>query len=83
MAGNNIKGNAMDGVQLVRMVNDISNFFSFEEDQEVAAAGVVGHISKFWNPHMRTQLVAHVEESGVGDLSDVAQLAIRKLGQSS
>ena len=27
----------MDGVQLVRMVNDISNFFNTEEDKEVAA----------------------------------------------
>jgi formate dehydrogenase subunit delta len=72
----------MDGVQLVRMVNDISNFFGSEEDQEVAASGVVGHITKFWNPRMRKQLVEHVYEAGDGDLSELAQLAVRKLSQT-
>ena len=47
----------MDGVQLVRMVNDISNFFNTEEDKEVAAEGVVGHIKRFWNPRMHKQLI--------------------------
>lgn len=72
----------MDGVQLVRMVNDISSFFGSEEDQEVAASGVVGHITKFWNPRMRKQLVEHVYEAGDGDLSELAQLAVRKLSQT-
>ncbi|MBA4740937.1 MAG: formate dehydrogenase subunit delta [Burkholderiales bacterium] len=71
----------MDGAQLVRMINDISNFFNSEKDQEIAAAGVVGHITKFWNPRMRKQLVEHVEKSGAGDLSDLGQLAVHKLGQ--
>ncbi|MDC1311742.1 formate dehydrogenase subunit delta [Burkholderiales bacterium] len=72
----------MDGVQLVRMINDISNFFSSEEDQEIAVAGVVGHITKFWNPRMRRQLVEYVNESGVGGLSDLGQLAVNKLEQA-
>lgn len=72
----------MDGVQLVRMVNDISNFFGSEEDHEVAASGVVGHITKFWNPRMRKQLVEHVYEAGDGDLSELAQVAVRKLSQT-
>ncbi len=73
----------MDGAQLVRMINDISNFFSSEEDQELAAAGVVGHITKFWNPRMRKQLMEHVHKSGGGDLSDLGQLAVQKLGHTN
>ncbi|MDG2203236.1 MAG: formate dehydrogenase subunit delta [Burkholderiales bacterium] len=73
----------MDGVQLVRMVNDISNFFNTEEDKEVAAAGVVGHIKRFWNPRMHKQLIEFSEQSGGEGLSDLSRAAVNKLDRTS
>lgn len=69
----------MNGIQLVRMVNDISNFFSSEKDVEVAAAGVVGHIGKFWNPRMRKQLIEHSKKSDGEGLSELSLMVVNRL----
>jgi formate dehydrogenase subunit delta len=42
---------------LVRMVNQICDFFD-AYPQDEAIAGVKEHLQKFWDPSMRTQLLA-------------------------
>jgi len=63
---------------LVRMANDIGNFFKSEPDHALAVEGVAGHIKRFWDPRMRKEIIAHVEGGG-GGLSDLAREAVRKL----
>jgi len=63
---------------LVRMANDIGNFFKSEPDHALAVEGVAGHIKRFWDPRMRKEIIAHVEGGGDG-LSDLAREAVRKL----
>ena len=69
----------MNGDQLVRMINDISGFFAFESDPNEAAEGVVGHVTKFWDPRMRSQIVTHVAQTNGAGLTELSRLAVIRL----
>jgi len=66
--------------RLIKMANDISDFFNAENDKEVAVDGVKNHILKAWEPRMRTALIAYQRENGGEGLSELAKAAIVKLG---
>ncbi len=51
--------------KLVRMANQIADFFVPYPDDE-AVAGVREHIRSFWTPAMRAELMAFFEAGGVG-----------------
>lgn len=51
--------------KLVRMANDIANFFA-TQPQDDAEAGVADHINRFWEPRMRRQLFDHLDAGGAG-----------------
>jgi formate dehydrogenase subunit delta len=55
----------METRDMVRMANQISDFFKSYSEQE-ALAGIADHISKFWDPRMRKDFFAHVEKGGEG-----------------
>jgi formate dehydrogenase subunit delta len=63
---------------LVRMANDIGNFFHGEPVREEAIAGIANHIVKFWTKRMRARLVAH----GESGLDDLPREAMHRLGKS-
>ena len=48
----------MDAGKLVKMANQIADFFAAEPDAKVGVAGVVNHICKFWEPRMRKAILA-------------------------
>jgi formate dehydrogenase subunit delta len=52
--------------QLVTMANDISTFFDSEVGAAEAPKSVASHISRFWDPRMREQIIAHVVAGGEG-----------------
>jgi len=60
------------------MANDIAAFFDSEADKTVAAEGVRFHISRYWEPRMRRQIIAHLQTGGDG-LTQTARSAIEKL----
>jgi formate dehydrogenase subunit delta len=64
--------------RLVAMANDIAAFFDAEPDKAVAAEGVRFHISRFWDPRMRREIIAHVQKGGAG-LCHTALGAIKAL----
>ena len=64
--------------RLIKMANDISDFFNAEPDKEVAAEGVKNHILRAWEPRMRVAIIAYCKESGEG-LSELAKNAISRL----
>ncbi len=68
----------MNVQRLVDMANDIAAFFDSEPDKAVAAEGVRSHITRFWDPRMRRQIVTHVAAGGAG-LVPTAAAAIRLL----
>ena len=66
---------------LVRMANDIADYFHSEPDLELAVAGVSDHMKKFWDPRMRRQLLAHWRARGGEGLSELALAAVARLGE--
>jgi formate dehydrogenase subunit delta len=64
--------------QLVRMANDIGAFFGAGASLDEAARNIHAHLKRFWDPRMRTQIVAHYRQGGVG-LSEQARAAVALL----
>ncbi len=63
---------------LVSMANDIRNFFDSEVGAKEAPASIALHISRYWDPRMRSQIIAHAASGGDG-LSPEALAAVRTL----
>ncbi|MEO6689668.1 MAG: formate dehydrogenase subunit delta [Dokdonella sp.] len=63
---------------LVRMANDIGNFFASEPDRATAIAGIANHIRRYWEPRMRRHIYAHLDAGGEG-LDDLARAAVQQL----
>jgi formate dehydrogenase subunit delta len=53
----------MEQRDMIRMANQIATFFN-AAGPEVAVRDTAEHINKFWDPHMRTQLFAHLDRGG-------------------
>jgi formate dehydrogenase subunit delta len=62
---------------LIKMANQIGEFFASFPDREEALDGVATHIKKFWEPRMRSALLAHLDAAGYGELNGTAADAIR------
>ena len=71
----------MDTTRLIAMANDIAAFFDSEPDKAVAVEGVRFHLTRFWDPRMRREIVAHEEAGGAG-LVPTALAAVRLLKRS-
>ena len=63
---------------LVRMANDIGNFFRAEPVRDDAVAGIANHIAKFWTQRMRSKLTAHGEHG----LDELPREALRRLAEN-
>jgi formate dehydrogenase subunit delta len=68
--------------RLVSMANDIGAFFNAEQDKAEAAKNIAGHLTRFWDPRMRREIVAHYREGGAG-LDPVVRSAIGLLSTST
>ena len=64
--------------RLVRMANDIGNFFKAEPDHALAVEGVATHIKRFWDPRMRKEILAYAEGGGEG-MMELVREAVLKL----
>ncbi|MGZ5029478.1 MAG: formate dehydrogenase subunit delta [Methylobacter sp.] len=64
--------------RLIKMANDIGNFFNSESDKEIAAEGIKNHILRSWDPRMRKAIIAYCQEDG-SELSDLVKTAVSKL----
>ena len=64
---------------LVKMANDIGNFFRAEPEREDAIAGIANHIAKFWTKRMRAKLDSHLKHDGDGGLDELPREAVRRL----
>jgi formate dehydrogenase subunit delta len=66
-----------DGDHLVKMANDIGNFFRSQPNREDAIAGIANHIKSFWTKRMREKIAAHLQEDG--GLDDLPRAALLRL----
>jgi len=57
----------MNIAHLIKMANQIGDFFESMPDPVEAEEGIATHIKKFWAPSMRRELLAHIDtEAGAG-----------------
>ncbi len=70
----------MKNEELVRMANQISQFFEPYPEAE-AIAGTAGHIKNFWDPRMKKQLFAMLDAGETDGLLPLAQKAAEQLKQ--
>lgn len=61
--------------QLVKMANDIGNFFRSEPVREDAIAGIAKHIAAYWTKSMLRKMAAH----GEAGLDELPREALRRL----
>lgn len=64
---------------LVKMANDIGDFFRAEPQREDAIAGIANHIVKFWTKRMREKLDSHLKQDGDAALNELPREAVRRL----
>lgn len=65
--------------KLVKMANEIAKFFEAEPDHAVAVDGVAGHLRRFWEPRMRRELIAHIDQTGGDGLRPIVLDAVRTI----
>lgn len=68
----------MDIENLVRMANRIGSFFEAMPGKDEAVRDVAMHLKKFWEPRMRSELLAHVDEHGFGELRPIVAEALAR-----
>jgi formate dehydrogenase subunit delta len=57
----------MDIDKLIKMANQIGDFFESIPDRKEASDGIANHLKRFWAPRMRTQLLDHIDNlAGIG-----------------
>jgi formate dehydrogenase subunit delta len=66
--------------RLINMANQIGTFFRTQAPGKVVP-GVADHIRKFWDPRMRSVILAHLDAGGAGLEPDVRD-AIAALRQT-
>jgi len=65
---------------LVRMANDIGNFFRGAVPHDEAIEAIAAHIGKFWTRKMQAKLVARARLADCG-LDELPLAAVRRLPQ--
>ncbi|GAB1581029.1 formate dehydrogenase subunit delta [Phyllobacterium phragmitis] len=64
--------------KLIYMANQIATFFT-SQPREEQVAGVANHINLFWEPRMRAQLFAILDEQGGKGLNELVIEAAKQI----
>jgi formate dehydrogenase subunit delta len=64
---------------LIKMANQITDFWEGEAGEEVAAKEVATHLRRYWEPRMRAQMITYYEQRQGSGLNDVAKKAVALL----
>lgn len=74
----------MNQENLVKMANQIGQFFETWPDREAARHEVASHLRRFWEPRMRMALVTHLAATGqASGLMELAAQAVAELADST
>lgn len=67
----------MDIRNLVKMANQIGDFFESYPDGAEASREIALHLQKFWAPRMRRQLLEHIDLGQGEGLKDIVLASIK------
>ena len=62
---------------LVKMANQIGDFFESMPDAAEAREGIANHIKRFWDPRMRRALLATLDAGGEHGMHELVVEALR------
>jgi formate dehydrogenase subunit delta len=68
---------------LIKMANQISEFFQGTTEPAQAAADVATHLRRYWDPRMRKQIIAYCEERHGAGLTSTAIAGVQLLRQQA
>jgi formate dehydrogenase subunit delta len=68
---------------LIKMANEIGEFFSGASEPENAPRDVANHIRRYWEPRMRAQMLKYYEERQGAGLTELAKNAVGLLYAAS
>ncbi len=66
----------MDANHLIKMANQIGQFFESMPDREQAKADIASHLKKFWEPRMRKAILAAMDTAHAEGLDPIVREAI-------
>ena len=66
----------MDVDNLIRMANQIGEFFESVPDRTQAMEDIATHIKRFWEPRMRRAILESIDQKNAHDLSEIVREAI-------
>ena len=70
----------MSTANLIKMANQIAQYFATEPDQQQAILSVRNHLNMFWTPGMRLELLAWQTEHQGAQLHPLVQTAVSGAG---
>ncbi len=68
--------------RLVKMANEIGEFFAQSPDREAAIAAITAHLRNFWEPRMRRAIVEYAHRDGA-ELKEIVRAAVLRLEPSA
>ena len=69
----------MDIHHLVKMANQIGDFFAAYPDRDEVTKSIAVHLKNSWDPRMRRQIIQHVDQTGGADLKELVREAVLTL----
>jgi formate dehydrogenase subunit delta len=68
---------------LIKMANQITDFWEGEAGHEVAVKEVATHLRRYWEPRMRAQMITYYHERQGSGLNDIAKAAVGVLAEQA
>ncbi len=72
----------MNPNNLIKMANQIGDFFSAMPDAEQAKQDIADHMQRFWEPRMRQNLMSYLDQHGDAQLKPMVRDAMVLLKES-
>jgi formate dehydrogenase subunit delta len=69
----------MDIHHLVKMANQIGDFFNAYPDRDEVISSIAVHLKNSWEPRMRRQIIEYVRQDGGHELKPVVREAVLDL----
>ena len=68
---------------LIKMTNEIGEFFAGTAAAPEASRAVAAHLKRYWEPRMRSQMIAYYEERNGAGLTELAKDAVALMAAES
>jgi formate dehydrogenase subunit delta len=66
----------MDSQQLIKMANQIGQFFESMPNREAAQKDLATHLKRFWDPRMRRTILASIDKEEAASMMPIVREAV-------